>query len=87
MISWRGPAPFYFLPVPDTQSKKIKTVANQLSYGWGVLPVIAKIGKTEFATSLMPKDGVYLLPVRNQVRFAEKLELGVEISVRVSLGG
>ncbi len=87
MISWRGPAPFYFLPVPDTQSKKIKTVANQLTYGWGVLPVIATIGKTEFATSLMPKDGVYLLPVRNQVRFAEKLELGVEISVRVSLGG
>jgi len=86
MIEWRGPSPFYFVPVPAGPSKKIKAMAAQLTYGWGVIPVLGKIGKTEFSTALIPKDGLYYLPIKNAVRFAEKLEVGAEVSVSISVG-
>ena len=86
MIEWRGPSPFYFVPVPELQSKKIKAIAAQLTYGWGVIPVLGKIGKTDFSTALIPKDGVYYLPIKNAVRFKEELEVGSEVSVSISVG-
>jgi hypothetical protein len=86
IIEWRGPSPFYFVPVPAGPSKKIKALAAQLTYGWGVIPVLGKIGKTGFSTALIPKDGVYYLPIKNAVRFAEKLEVGAEVSVSISVG-
>jgi len=85
MIEWRGPSPFYFVPVPEVQSNKIKAMAAQLTYGWGVIPVLGKIGKTDFSTALIPKDGVYYLPIKNAVRFAEKLEVGSEVTVSITL--
>jgi len=86
MIEWRGPSPFYFVPVPDVPSKKIKAMAAQLTYGWGVIPALGKIGKTEFSTALIPKDGLYYLPIKNAVRFAENLEVGAEVTVSISVG-
>ena len=86
MIEWRGPSPFYFVPVPEGPSKKIKEMAAQLTYGWGVVPVLGKIGKTEFSTALIPKDGLYVLPIKNAVRFAEQLEVGSEVAVSISVG-
>ncbi len=86
MIEWRGPSPFYFVPVPEGSSKKIKAMAAQLTYGWGVIPVLGKIGKTDFSTALIPKDGLYYLPIKNAVRFAENLEVGSEVSVSITLG-
>jgi hypothetical protein len=86
MIEWRGPSPFYFVPVPEVQSNKIKAMAAQLTYGWGVIPVLGKIGKTDFSTALIPKDGVYYLPIKNAVRFSEKLEVGSEVTVSIRLG-
>jgi hypothetical protein len=86
MIEWRGPSPFYFVPVPEVQSRKIKAIAAQLTYGWGVIPVLGKIGKTEFSTALIPKGGLYYLPIKNALRFAEELEVGSEVSVSITLG-
>jgi hypothetical protein len=86
MIEWRGPSPFYFVPVPEGASKKIKAIAAQLTYGWGVIPVLAKIGKTDFSTALIPKDGLYYLPIKNAVRFAEELGVGSDVSVSITLG-
>ena len=86
MIEWRGPSPFYFVPVPEGPSEKIKEMAAQITYGWGVIPVIGKIGKTEFSTTLIPKDGVYYLPIKNVVRFEEDLEVGSEVAVSISIG-
>jgi hypothetical protein len=51
-----------------------------------VIPVIGKIGKTEFSTALIPKDGLYYLPIKNAVRFAEKLDVGSEVAVSISVG-
>ena len=85
IIEWRGPAPFYYLPIPADLCVEIKAAAKVLSYGWGVIPVTSTIGKTTFTTSLFPKDGGYLLPVKNAVRLPEKLELGMQVKVKLSL--
>jgi hypothetical protein len=52
-----------------------------------VIPVLGKIGKTDFSTALIPREGIYYLPVKNVVRFAENLEVGSEVSVSISVGG
>jgi len=85
MIEWRGPAPFYYVVIPENVCVEIKAAAKLLSYGWGVIPVTATIGKTTFTTSLFPKDGGYLLPVKSAVRVPEKLELSSQVKVQLSL--
>ncbi|MFF3380050.1 DUF1905 domain-containing protein [Streptomyces sp. NPDC002680] len=88
VIEWRGPAPYYFVPVPDEESADIREVAAMASYGWGVIPVEARIGEVVFETSLFPKDGGYLLPLKAAVRKRQDISVGddvaVEISVRLS---
>ena len=86
LIYWRGPSPFYFIPMPENESRKIKAISAQLTYGWGVIPVLGKVGKTDFSTALIPKDGIYYVPIKNQVRFAEELKLGSEYTVELTLG-
>jgi hypothetical protein len=85
IIHWRGPAPFHFVTVPDEESAAIEAVAPVVTYGWGVIPVKARIGSTEFATSLFPKGELYLVPVKAAVRKAERLELGDRVTVRLLL--
>ena len=88
VVEWRGPAPYYFVPVPDEESADIREVAAMASYGWGVIPVEARIGEVVFETSLFPKDGHYLLPLKAAVRKRQDISAGddvaVEISVRLS---
>ncbi len=85
IIYWRGPAPFFFVPVPEQQSRDIKAISNLVTYGWGVIPVTVRIGKTEFSTSLFPKDGLYLVPIKVAVRKAEKLEEGDTVTVQLDV--
>jgi Domain of unknown function (DUF1905) len=82
---WRGPAPHHFVTVPEDECREIQEVAARLTYGWGVIPVGVRVGKTEWTTSLFPKDGRYLVPVRANVRRAEKLELGDVVMMRLVL--
>lgn len=86
LIEWRGPAPFYFIAIPVSISNEIREDAKLLSYGWGVIPVRYRIGKTSFTTSLIPRDGVFLLPIKNAVRLPEKLKLGDLVSAEIELG-
>ena len=80
---WRGPAPFYFVTVPEAESSDIKFVSNEVTYGWGVIPVRVQIGKTEWKTSLFPKNNLYLVPIKAMVRKAEQIEEGDEVTVRL----
>ena len=82
---WRGPSPFHFVTVPEPESVEIEAVSNVVSYGWGCIPVEAHIGTTTWTTSLFPKDGGYLVPVKDAVRKAEELELGDVVDVRLSV--
>lgn len=54
-----------------------------MSYGWGMIPVMAQIGETRWETSLFPKDGRYLVPVKARVRKVEGLEVGDVVTVRL----
>lgn len=81
IIFWKGPAPWFFVAVPAKQSADIQAISSLVTYGWGVIPVHVRIGKTEFTTSLFPKDGLYLVPIKASVRKAEKLEKGDTITV------
>ena len=85
IIEWRGPAPFYFVEVPDEQSGAIEDVKSAVTYGWGVIPVTATIGRTTFTTSLFPKGDLYLVPMKVAVRRAEQLDLGDVVSIRLHL--
>lgn len=85
VIEWRGPSPFYFVPVPEEQSADIRDVAAMATYGWGVVPVEASIGGVTFSTSLFPKDGGYLLPVKSAVRTPQGLSTGDAVTVEMTV--
>ncbi len=85
VFQWRGPAPFYYVAVPNEESDDIQAVAAQVTYGWGVIPVRARIGRTLWETSLFPKDGRYLVPLKDAVRKPEQIEDGDTVTVRLHL--
>jgi hypothetical protein len=82
---WRGPAPWYFVTVPDDACEELAAIATSVSYGWGMIPVRATIGKTDWKTSLFPKDGRYIVPVRTTARKAEALDVGDTVTVRLTV--
>jgi uncharacterized protein DUF1905 len=84
---WRGPSPFHFVTVPEEQSMDIEAVSGEVSYGWGCIPVTARLGKTNFTTSLFPKDGGYVVPIKASVRKSEKLDLGDVVRLQLTVGG
>jgi hypothetical protein len=51
LVYWRGPAPWYFFDLGPEASGEIAEVAPLLTYGWGVIPVAARIGSVAFTTS------------------------------------
>ena len=83
---WKGPSPFHFVTVPQDESAELHAISALVTYGWGVIPVTAKIGKTRWETSLFPKDGGYLVPIKASVRTAEGLELGDTVNVVLIVG-
>jgi hypothetical protein len=82
---WRGPAPHHFITVPDEECGELEAASAFVTYGWGMIPVAAQIGATEWTTSLFPKDGRYIVPIKASVRNAERLELGDTVTVRLTV--
>src|SRR4051794_35800665 len=82
---WKGPAPWYFVTVPDEECLELAEASLSVSYGWGMIPVTARIGGTGWRTSLFPKDGRYIVPVKAAVRAAEGLEEGDLVTVRLAV--
>lgn len=85
LIEWRGPAPYHFIRVPPDVADELHSLAPVLSYGWGVIPVTVRIGSSEWTTSLFPKDGGYLVPIKDRIRFAEGLVLADVVSVELAI--
>jgi hypothetical protein len=82
---WKGPSPFHFVSVPEDLCDALDATAGLVSYGWGMIPVTARVGRTEWSTSLWPKDGGYIVPLKAAVRRAEGLELGNTTTIRLSV--
>lgn len=85
VIEWRGPAPFYFVRIPEEESADIKFAAKGVEY-WGQVPVVVRIDGVEFVTALFPKDGLYLLPVKDAVRKAAGIEVDQVVTVGLNVG-
>ena len=82
---WQGPAPWFFVTVPEEQSRDLKAISTLVTYGWGVIPVHVRIGRSEWKTSLFPKDGLYLVPIRANIRKAENLAEGDTVTIRLEV--
>lgn len=90
VVEWRGPAPFYFVVAPPEESEWLTGIMREVTYGWGMIPVAGRVGRTGFTTSLWPRKGTWWVPLKDAVRRAEGIELGdvieVELSVRPASG-
>ena len=83
---WRGPAPHHFVTVPEQDFHALKAISSSVSYGWGMIPVRARIGTTEWKTCLTPKDGRYIVPIRASVQKAENIGAGDTVTIRLEVG-
>ena len=82
---WKGPAPWYFITVPEEFSVALAATSAAVSYGWGMIPVTVEIGRTRWTTSLFPKDGSYVVPVKAAVRQVEDLAVGDIVKVQLTV--
>lgn len=82
---WKGPAPHYFVTVPEKQCQDLKDISGLVTYGWGMIPVSVRIGATEWKTSLFPKEGRYIVPLRVSARKAESIEEGDTVAIRLTV--
>ena len=86
IIEWRGPAPLFFAPIPAAHVAAVRRAAKTASYGWGVVPVAARIAGVRFTTPLFPKDDGYLLPMKADVRRRANVTLGDVVAVEMTIG-
>jgi hypothetical protein len=94
---WRWPGSdgagtWHFLRIAGEVAEAISELAlmRRLEHGkrrgWGSLKVEARIGDTEWATSIFPeKDKTWLLPVKKSVRSAEGLAADDTAQVEITL--
>jgi hypothetical protein len=82
---WKGPAPWYFVTVPEDESGVLQSIQGFVTYGWGMIPVQVRIGKTQWKTSLWPKDGRYIVPIKARVREAERIGEGDMVTVTLQV--
>ena len=82
---WRGPSPFHFVTVPEAESAELRATASLVSYGWGMVPAELRIGATRWTTSLFPKDGGYVVPLKDTVRTAERITVGDTVTIRLAV--
>jgi hypothetical protein len=81
LIEWRGPAPYFFVRVPEEVAEDLAELGPDVTYGWGMIPVQIRIAGHVWETSLWPKEGGYLVPVRAAVRRGLELEVGDDADV------
>ena len=82
---WRGPSPYHFVSVPPEECVLLDEVAPMVSYGWGMVPVTVRMGSSEWTTSLWPRNGGYIVPLKDAVRKPEGLAVGDVVRVRLTV--
>lgn len=86
VFQWRGPAPYFFVATPPHVNDFLHAHRGELTYGWGVIPAQVRIGATEVTTSLIAKDGVYLVPLKVALRRPEGIDHGDGVRVGLHVG-
>jgi len=85
VIHWRGPSPYFFAPLPAEAAAELQRISRAVTYGWGMVPVEARIGEVAFKTSLFPKHDGYLLPLKDVVRRQANLTAGDRVAVEMTV--
>lgn len=85
IFCWRGPSPFHFVRVPEDVAAELHDVAREVTYGWGMVPVRMGAGSTVWETSLWPKDGGYLVPIKDVVRREQAVDEGDRLDLRLTV--
>jgi hypothetical protein len=81
-----GEGSWHFVSVPLELSEDIRARCAHVARGFGSLRVSARVGGTSWTTSVFPSStGEYQLPVKKQVRRAERLEAGDVVEVALEL--
>ena len=71
--------------MPEDESAELQATSALLTYGWGMTSVEVRIGSTRWTTSLFPKDGGYVVPLKDLVRNAERIAVGDTVTVRLAV--
>jgi hypothetical protein len=50
-----------------------------------MIPATVHIGKTTYKTSLWPKDGGYIVPIKDKVRLGEGLVVGDTVTLELAI--
>ena len=76
-----------FVSLPKVFSQQIRKQFKTEEEGWGRLKANAQIGTTAWETAIWfdSKSDAYLLPLKATVRKKEKIKLGDEVEVRITI--
>jgi hypothetical protein len=82
----RDDSAWFFAAVPPELSEDIREIPRPYR-GFGSVRVRARIGGSEWATSIFPdsKSGSYVLPLKKRVRDAESIDEGSLVVVRIEV--
>lgn len=87
---WRAseaPGGWFFLTVEGEAAVEVRDAALGRTGGFGSVKVTARIGDTEWRTSLFPhrESGGFLLPLKAEVRRREGIEAGQPVTVSLTI--
>lgn len=82
-----GMSGWHFVSIPKKQSESIKKCFAKRRRGWGSLPAVVTLGKTRWKTSIFPdkKSGLYLLPLKADVRKKEVISSGDKVNFSIEV--
>ena len=77
---------WHFVSLPPEFSERIRGLRGPRAAGWGSVRVAATIGETTWRTSIFPAEsGVFVLPLKAEVRRAENIGAGDRVAVAVEI--
>lgn len=85
VIYWRGPSPFFYAPLPAAEAEEVRRLSRLVTYGWGMIPVEARINGVTFTTAMFAKDGTYYLPLKAAVRKKADVTAGDRVAIEMTV--
>ncbi len=80
---------WHFVSVPKELSEKLSKKYQGLHRGWRSLPVLTRIGKTKWCTSIFfdRRNNCYILPIKASIRKKEGIyeDDNLNLSIRIGL--